>query len=204
VSPARSSAASIGAHADNEQAGAVGCLPDCSGIGNDGLAGDDSEPREAGSGYSLDGLRPDRRQVDAHFLPWLGRFDHNAATGGRANPSETPQFGNPGEHLIGAFNRFDCQHVIVGDHRRLPDIEWSNRCDQRQSACDVSPVSVGWRAAAEQAQRHQQFGRDLVCADHSEAIILKKSHQTRQQVIVAAAKHSDQLGKNPQGPEIKA
>ena len=55
-------------HADDEDLGAVGGLRQLVGLGHDGRAADDGDAGQTGARDAFDGLRPDRRQIEAPVL----------------------------------------------------------------------------------------------------------------------------------------
>ena len=91
-------------------------------------------PGKPGARDIFDGLRADRRQIEAAVLAGLWRLDQNADAGAAwCTRSCRAQFGDAHQHIVGAFGRFDREHVVVGDDRGLADIERPERGDQFQA-----------------------------------------------------------------------
>lgn len=58
--------------------------------------------------------------------------------------------------------------MAVRHHRRLADIEWAERSDELERIFDVAMIAGRWHLAAEHALGHEQFGRDIFDADHTQ------------------------------------
>ena len=55
------------------------------------------------------------------------------------------------KEIVGAFRSLDPEHVVAGDDRGLPDVEWAKRGDHGERACDIGLVALGRLVAAEDA-----------------------------------------------------
>ena len=88
---------------------------------------------KAGVRDILDCLRTDRRQIEAAILARLWRLDENADARRRHHPPLASQIGNTSEQIIGTLRRLDREHVVVGDHHRLPHVERPECRDHRRA-----------------------------------------------------------------------
>ena len=125
------------AHAGDENLRPIGSRNDLGRLGDDGAAGSNSEAGKPGARRVLDGLRPDRGQIEAAILAGFWRLDQNADAGRRGDAPLPAQIGNPRQHIVGAFRRLDRKHVVVGDDRGLAHVERPKRRDQFERARDV-------------------------------------------------------------------
>ena len=158
---------------------------------NDGAAGGNGEPGKTGARDVLDGLRPDRRQIEAAILTGFWRLDENADARGRSHPSLPAQIGDAREQIVGAFGSFDAEHVAVGDDHGLADVERTKRRDHRERARDVGAVARRRLAMAQHAFGRDNFRRDVADADEAHAAIFEQAGNARKQPIVAAAEEPD-------------
>ena len=166
-------------------------------VGGDRAGGLDRDAGEPRGGGRLHRSRPDRRQVEAAVLPGLRPFHENAGSGGDTHASLAPQRRDAREHLIGALGGFDREHVVVRDHHGLPDIERPDRGDQRKPARDVGVVARGRGDGSQRAGGNEDFGRDLMGADETQALLLDDPCYARQEVIVPAPERSDDARQQP-------
>ena len=102
------------------------------GFGDDRAARGDGQSGKPRARDVLDRSRADRWQIEATVLAGLRRLHQNADAGRRHHAPLPPQVGDAGEQIVGAFRRFERKHVMVGDDRRLTDVERAKRGDQLQ------------------------------------------------------------------------
>ena len=127
----------------------------CAGSATIVAAGGDGEPGKTGARDILDGLRPDCRQIEAAILTGLWRFDQNADPRGRRHASLPAQIGDASKQIVGAFGRFDAEHVAVGDDHGLAHVERTKRRDHCERAGNVRAVARRRLVTAQHA-----FGRN--------------------------------------------
>ena len=102
----------------------------------------------------FDRERTDRGQIEAVILSKLGRFHQNPAAGRRAQPAVRAQFGDAGEHLVGAFHCFHRQHMLAGDYHRLADIERPGGAQIVEAKLHIVAIAFRRLHAAKRAVRN--------------------------------------------------
>ena len=133
----------------------VGCF------GDDRAAGGDGQSGETRARHVLDCLRTDRRQIEAAILTGLGRLHQNAHAGRRRHAALPAQLGDAGEQIVGAFRRFDGEHMVVGDDRRLAHVERPERGDHFSARAISASVARRRLMAAEHAFGNKDFRRHI-------------------------------------------
>ena len=84
--------------------------------------------------------------------PSFGALTRTPVPGGRADAAVAAEFGDPRQHLIGAFRPFHRQHVVVGHDHGLADVERTGRVEQREPARDIGAILLA-------RQRGRRAGR---------------------------------------------
>ena len=79
-------------------------------------------------------------------------------------------------------------HMAVDHDDGLTDVERTERAQHLPPSGDVGGGGGVRRGAGNASLRHQQIGRDILDADHPEAVLLENAADAGQQMIVAAAK----------------
>ena len=120
--------------------------------------------------------------------PSLAAFTSTPVPAGVGIRPTRAQLCDPRQHAVGALGGLDGEHVTGGDHRPLPDVVRPDRAQQAEPAFDVGKVlRRSARGSPTLPAGIRICGCDLVRADDAKPAILEDAHDTRQQVIVAAA-----------------
>ena len=157
-----------------KMSGTVRVAHDAFRLGDDGLAGDDRNARQAGARQRPRPSAGRSTAIEAPVLTGLRRLHQHADTGGNADAPVRAQLGDPRQHLVGAFRRLHRQHVISGDDSGLPDIERTARLQICEAKRNVFPVLLGRVDPAECSFRDQNFRRDLVRSEKTESLLFKQ------------------------------
>ena len=161
-------------------------------------------PAEPGGDRISDGLRTDRRQIEAAILDRLWRLDQNADALRRRHPPLPAQIGDAQQHIVGTFRRLDREHVVVGDDHRLAHVERPQCRDHIERARNVGPIARRRLIAAQHAFGNDDSGATSLDANDPQpasSIILRDPGQ---QPVVAAAKRANDARHQPDRLPIKA
>ena len=118
-------------------------------------------------------------------------------------PANLAQLGAAGEHGVGPLGGFDGQHMALGHHGGLPDIEAPERPDHAEAGVDIGPVLGGGRLVAERSLARQKLRRHVVGAVHAVTFGFQEAHDLRQDVVVAADAETDDERQIADGTEIE-
>ena len=139
--------------------------------------------------------------------PLLGAFTSTPRPVPGANTALAAQPRHARQKPVGALDVLDRHHMTVDHHDGLADVERTERAQHLPPSRDVGGGGRIGRRAGDASLGHQDFGRDILDADHPETVLLENAADPRQQMIVAAAKRrhdaAEDADRSPVQPDFR-